>query len=256
MLKKGSKNWHPTPAYAPWTEMQKALEKLRHFRPSRVDIALLQTYGIAPKNERAVVNALKYLRLVDAQGVPTDNLSLVQVKGDYYARNLADLVREAYADLFSRIDLTSALPETIHNYFLAQKVGPTVAAKCSRLFLGLCREAALPLSPALAAPSARERRQPNIRRPLPRNHATETGNGRNGAVVAQVRGETSLDLLQAKMKLFEKLPNFDASWKPESIELVFREFHRLFDRLEDTAEVTQVGEESEVVARSGRRPRR
>jgi len=256
MLKKGSKNWHPTPAYAPWTEMQKALEKLRHFRPSRVDIALLQTYGIAPKNERAVVNALKYLRLVDAQGVPTDNLSLVQVKGDYYARNLADLVREAYADLFSRIDLTSALPETIHNYFLAQKVGPTVAAKCSRLFLGLCREAALPLSPALAAPSARERRQSNTHRSFPRNHATETSNGRHGALPAPVRTDPSPDLLQAKIRLFEKLPNFDASWKPEAIELVFREFHRLFDRLGDAAEVGQAGETSESVARPARRPRR
>lgn len=214
-----------SPPYAPWAEMRETLEKLRGVRPSRVDIAFLQTYGIAPRNERTVINALKYLEIIDSEGVPTDRL--MQLQGGEYVENLGRIVKQAYTNLFERINLKDATLETIHNYFLTQGAAPSVAAKCGRFFIGICKEAGIEISLALATTQSGGRR-----RLLPAAVKSQEQRKRRRPRSRAEREDAVSALLEAKLRLFEKLPKFDASWKPETIELVFKEFHRLADRLE------------------------
>ena len=223
-----------SPAYAPWSEMQATLRRLRGFRPPKVDIAFLRMHRIAPKNERAVVNALRYLGLIDAEGVPTEKLARLQ--GGDYVKGLATVVGEAYADLFQRVDLKDASVETINNYFLTRKVGTSVAPKCTRFFLGICHEAGIEVSRGASEPAeagavhrSRGRALARSSRPSP-SPQRHRGQMEPVGVLAGHRNGTAL--LEAKLRLFEKLPQFDASWKPEAIRLVFQEFHRLADRLE------------------------
>ena len=247
-----------SPPYAPWSEMQATLRRLERFTPPRVDIAFLKMHRIAPKNERAVINALKYLGIIDEEGLPTDRLSTLQ-QGDY-ASELAAIVRHAYTDLLQRVDLRDASTETINNYFLTRKVAPSVAPKCTRFFLGICEEASIEVAPGLAVRGTQgEERTRSRERPTPHTETSPAGRragkepvGRRVAVVTEYRNGATL--LEAKLRLFEKLPNFDASWKPESIQLVFQEFHRLADRLE--GKYTDKDEDGSMLAGKGNETRK
>ncbi|MFC1944180.1 DUF5343 domain-containing protein [Chloroflexota bacterium] len=226
-----------SPPYAPWSEMEKVLKRLRGFRPPCVDIAFLQTHRIAPRNERAVINALKFLGIIDADGVPTELLARLKGGDSEYRENLAAIVKSAYADLFARVDIQDADVQTLRSYFMTQKVGQSVVPKCTRFLIGIAREADMELSLDLneSQPSDRPRalrqESPQVKivgrgeQPRRAVRGSHSSNARRG-----VRDHSTI-LLEAKLKLVEKLPNFDSSWQPEAIELVFREFQKLADRL-------------------------
>lgn len=244
MVERGRKPSQPsTPPYAPWSEMQKVLQRLRGFTPPRVDLSYLRTYGIASHNERAVINALKFLGLINETGVPTPRLPLLQVKGDAYRENLSQIVREVYRDLLERVDLADATPETILNYFRTRRIGGSVAPKCARFFLGIIRETDMARGAMAQAPKravAAEFR--------PEKRPSHPGRAARERLIEKRAQQASkpASLMEAKLKLFEKLPSFDATWKPEAIKLIFEELHRLADRLEEG-----MAEEDKVGARAG-----
>lgn len=55
--------YHPSPG-----AIRRVVEQLRSAFPSIVNADTLKKWGIAPKNESVLLNVIKYLKLVDAEG--------------------------------------------------------------------------------------------------------------------------------------------------------------------------------------------
>lgn len=110
--------------------------------PKKVDADLLQDYGISRGNVFALLSTLKFLNLIDDRGEPTANFDSLQTMGEEYQGNLEQIVRKAYADLFSKFDLTKDSRENIRNYF-ARNYSASQAGKATTLFYGLCSKAGI-----------------------------------------------------------------------------------------------------------------
>lgn len=161
--------------YAPAANVVGVLERVRKVNlPDVVDSDLLRIAGVSEGAMTRVVYALRFLRLTDANGRPTDRLRAIAKAPDEEWRDLlAGVVREAYASDFARLDPAQDSQTRIISAF--KKYGPrSQTGRMVMLYLGLCRAAGVPV---LDAP--RERGQQLARKtaqtvrpraiPAPRN---------------------------------------------------------------------------------------
>lgn len=94
----------PTYPYAqPIGALTAILDQFRKIFPTSVTAATLQSLGIAPKNESYVVNTLRFLGLLDADGNKQDTAAaaFLVYDDDEYRTTLGELVKGAYGALFS-----------------------------------------------------------------------------------------------------------------------------------------------------------
>lgn len=118
--------------------------------PDVVDAKLIKTYGIK-SDPYHVISALRFLGLIDEDGQPTDKYPKIQASGAQFAENLEHIVREAYSDLFAKVPVeTTATREDVENYVRLHGT-PSLASKVATLFIALCQEAGIELSPELAS---------------------------------------------------------------------------------------------------------
>jgi hypothetical protein len=70
--------------------------------PKEVTADTLRRLGVAPKNESYVINVLRFLGVIDAEGKKVDEKTnaFVQHQDEAFQSEFAKLVRDAYADLF------------------------------------------------------------------------------------------------------------------------------------------------------------
>jgi hypothetical protein len=141
----------PKPGYATIKSMQDFFAKIRTLSPSLIDKAFLQANLIAPKNELDVLKTLYFLGVIEADGtVAKEKLQLLQMKGEAFQGNLSAIVNEAYTDVFSTVDLSTAQSdEGLFNYFKKTHTSVQFAKRAVSLFLWLCLEAGIKLSEEL-----------------------------------------------------------------------------------------------------------
>lgn len=75
---------------------------LRKNFPTIVTSDTVKKYGLAPKNESYVINALQFIGIIDEEGKRTDQGSdaFSLHSDEEFAKAFGDLVRKAYSDLF------------------------------------------------------------------------------------------------------------------------------------------------------------
>ena len=130
--------------YVPAATLRSFLEHIRWVTtPKKVDKRLLDDYAIPKPNKSALLSALKFLDLIENDGIPTPAFRHLQSSGDEFRSNLEQVVRKAYADLFIHLDALGSDRERIRNYF-ATNYSPATAKKATILFIDLCKEAGLP----------------------------------------------------------------------------------------------------------------
>jgi hypothetical protein len=90
-----------------------AVNQLRKSFPSQVSADTLKKLGIAPKNESLVMNILRFIGLVDAEGKKAVITNKVFSAGDpEFQVEFGELVKKAYKDLFDLYsDATWKLPQ-------------------------------------------------------------------------------------------------------------------------------------------------
>jgi hypothetical protein len=78
------------------------LTQLRSAFPNKINADTLKKWGIALNNEHSILNTIRFLGLVDADGNKDARATAVFVIHDdvAFGREFADLVQAAYADLF------------------------------------------------------------------------------------------------------------------------------------------------------------
>ena len=132
--------------YAPAANVIAVLERLRRLKlPDVVNADILRIAGVSEGAMGRVLQALRFLRLIDATGRPTDRLGAIARAGDDEWRDLlAGVVREAYASDFARIDPAQDPQQRIVSAF--KRYEPrSQTDRMVMLFLGLARAAGIPV---------------------------------------------------------------------------------------------------------------
>lgn len=95
-------------------------------------------------------SGLRFLHLIDNEGNTTDLFDKLRVSGNAFSKNLGDIIRIAYSNLFDNIVLEHADPESLINYMI-EKYGYSqpLAEGATELFVYFCNKANIPISTAL-----------------------------------------------------------------------------------------------------------
>jgi hypothetical protein len=165
--------------YAPTSNVMAVIDRARRVNlPDRINNDYFEVIGVNEVARGRLLEALRFLRLVDEAGHPTDALRAISRAPDDELRDLlAAAVRDAYADDFARVDpAQDAQPRIIAAFRRYQPRSQT--DRMVMLFLGLCRAAGMPV---LDAP--RERAMHAATRAATRG-PTRAATGTGGAIPA------------------------------------------------------------------------
>lgn len=164
------------PPYGPTQGMIQGLDLLRRTEPSTVNIDFLKNNRIAPGNEYKVVGALRFLGLIDEAGAPTEKARLIKARGVTFTENLRSIIQAAYPELFSSINISTAEPDDIYNYFILKaRLKPEMARKAARFFAQLCQLAELQLSAENKPPESKKIASTNLFRGPKRDGSKSNG---------------------------------------------------------------------------------
>ena len=217
--------------------------------PKKVDAGLLLDYGMPKGNVGALVSALKFLGLVQDNGTSTPAFNMIQTGGEEFRANLEEIVRRAYADVFSRLDPSRDSREKIRNYF-ARNYSPAISNKATILFLDLCKEAGIPVAeettPTLKHVGRSPSKQLTKRSDTKTKHEIPSVQDEQKPSVATLT-EDELQRMYVR-RLIENITTPDTSGKDaEAIEADAKLFEAQLDRIERLLKVGK-GEEKEESA--------
>lgn len=87
----------------------KTIEQFRKTLPPSITAATLKKLGIAPNNESYVLNTLRFLGFIDAEGKRTEHAPRIfnQHPEEAFARAMEPVVKEAYSEIFDLHGLDS-----------------------------------------------------------------------------------------------------------------------------------------------------
>jgi hypothetical protein len=209
------------PPYLSYRAWQKLLGELRaNNPPSRFDSSYFDGLKITKSHRSMVRGALLFLDLMTSDGRPTSKLhQLVKSEGEVRKAVLADVVRSAYAPLFTdkSMDVSRATRAQIKEYFDSQGASGDIGRKCLTFFCAVCKEANIALSPHLRKPVARD-----TKRQISGNGTVGQKSGRP----VRTGGGSAWD------KLLDKFPSFNPQWSDEVMIKWFDAFKYLKKTLE------------------------
>lgn len=212
------------PPYVSYRTFQNFLEGLQQGIPARIDRSYWSD-RLSGSTGIQLMSALRFLRLIDANGVPTSQLKLLaSVKGSQRAEILKQVATEAFSFLMQgSFDLQSStyaqLQEAFHNTF---ELTDGVSRKCVKFFVEMASAADMPLSPFIAK-RLRSARSASGTKTVPKK--TE-GRTVRKSIVPQRLEEIPIQASWEKM-LLAKFPTFDPTWTDE----VKLKWFEAFDKL-------------------------
>lgn len=126
------------------------LDLAKRIKIEKVDIQFIKNHKISSKgNESKIVTGLKFLGLIKEDGSATDKMKDIGLAGEESQKNLENIVRKAYSELFDTIkNFEEAKPEDIVNCFRGDSYGmaPSTAKKAARVFVFLAEKSGVTLS--------------------------------------------------------------------------------------------------------------
>lgn len=131
--------------YPPPSNVISILSRLRNRNlPEVVDAEYLRDASVPEGTNSRTLFALRFLGCIVGAGEPTPALRSIAISTDEeYMATLAELIREAYSEVFVSVDPSQDDQRTIVNFFRRY----TPASQRERMvifFLGMCREASIP----------------------------------------------------------------------------------------------------------------
>ncbi|MFA5887381.1 MAG: hypothetical protein WC852_01580 [Candidatus Nanoarchaeia archaeon] len=140
------------PPYIPIVWLNRFFELIKRVRLEKISGQVISQYNIAtPGNTSKVVSALKFLNIIDSNGIIVDsNLNGLKLEGESRIRELKRIVETAYSRLFENLNLNTARKEDIINYFISEfQFSSFQAIGATKFFLYLANESGIKLSPEL-----------------------------------------------------------------------------------------------------------
>jgi hypothetical protein len=212
------------PPYVSYRTFQNFLEGLQNGVPSRIDRSYWSD-RLSGSTGTQLMSALRFLRLIDANNVPTSQLkSLAQASGGQRAEMLKQVAAEAFSFLMQgTLDLQSStyaqLQEAFDNTF---ELTDGVSRKCVKFFVEMANAAGIPLSPFISK-RLRTARSSSGTKIVPKK---VEGRVSRKVVVPQQTEEVPFQTPWERM-LLAKFPTFDPTWTDE----VKLKWFEAFDKL-------------------------
>lgn len=144
-----------SPPYTAYSTLQGFLSSLRENGgvPSRIDKSLLSKKSGSA--QAAILSALKSLKLIDEEGVPTQALNNLIDASDQetYLRELRKVLESTYPFLTDgSIDLTKATTAQLEQKFRDFQIRGSTVVKAMAFFITVAKEVGIQLSPYIKVP--------------------------------------------------------------------------------------------------------
>ena len=212
------------PPYVSYRTFQNFLEGLQQGIPARIDRSYWSD-RLSGSTGTQLMSALRFLRLIDANNVPTSQLKLLaSTKGSQRMDILKQVATDAFGFLIQgSLDLQSStyaqLQEAFDNTF---ELTDGVSRKCVKFFVEMASAAGMPLSPFISK-RLRSARSSSGTKTMPKKIE---GRANRKSTVPQHPEEIPLQMPWDKM-LLAKFPTFDPTWTDE----VKLKWFEAFDKL-------------------------
>ena len=212
-----------TPPYVAYRTLKNFLRSLSQAIPSRIDKSVMPSMAGGVRSQ--LLQALKYLNLIEANGAPKEKLPmLVKSEGAEYQKILREVLNAAYPFLKSKeIDLNTATMNLLDEQFSKLATGGTVQ-KCITFFIPAAKDAGIPLSPFIKEPGKRTLSNNRPKKPRIKPGAHTEGQGTTNSEA------TSSQPLSWHELLLSKFPSFDPSWPDEVKANWFISFNELMQK--------------------------
>jgi hypothetical protein len=129
---------------------ERFLAVIQRQNPSIIDASFVSQ--IAPSNEGKLLAQLKFLHVVDEQGKPTQQLSMLNMVGDEQKKAFQEIAQESYRDLFGEVKIEKAVPDDLVNFFIRKySFTRDKAVNAAKFFLYLTEKGSVRVSPELSA---------------------------------------------------------------------------------------------------------
>ncbi|MDP2932421.1 MAG: DUF5343 domain-containing protein [Chloroflexota bacterium] len=215
------------PPYVSYRTFRNFIDGLQEVTPARIDRSY---WGdrLSGSTGTQLMAALRFLGLVDANGIPTARLKgLAAARGEHRNELLREMTTEAFGFLtLSSFDMQTAtsaqLQEVFHYTF--QLTGD-VGRKCIKFFVALASDAGMPLSPFITKRFRISHGNTGTKTATRRSTARTS----RSAVVPQSMEEVPLRKSWDEM-LITKFPTFDPTWSDEVKLKWFEAFDELLKR--------------------------
>ncbi len=200
------------PPYVSYRTFHNFIERLQQRIPSRIDRSYWGDI-LSGSTGTQLMAALRFLRLIDANGKPTARLEpLVMSRGEPRAKLLRELTADTYDFVVKGpLDLESATYAQLGEIFSSTfQMTDDVSRKCVKFFIAMSGDAGMPLSPFITR----------------RTRATYTGTGTK-RTVKKASGRTNRNALVPQAveempenfswhsMLLSKFPDFDPAWSDD-----------------------------------------
>jgi hypothetical protein len=221
------RNKKRSPPYVSYRSFLTLLEELQRGMPARIDRSY---WGdkFSGSTGTQLMSALRFLNLVDSNGVPTVQLKeLTGSRGAVKAGILKKISQESFTFLMSNtFEPEKATYAQLEEVFKeVYQVDRDVARKCIKFFTEITGEAGIELSPFITKKS-KTTRPVQIQEKIPKKIGTRTN--QNAIIPQQV--EIIPHSMSWKELLLTKFPNFDPTW-PNDVQLKwFEAFDELLKR--------------------------
>lgn len=131
------------PPYLSVTKLVRLLEVISTRNLPKVGVTELDNYGIIGTDRYIALSALKFLGIIDDQGIPTSRMKQLQLKGEARATALKEIVQASYKKLFDTVSEPYQLDgnELINDFQTGYGASPRIAKVAVPAFLFLCEEA-------------------------------------------------------------------------------------------------------------------
>ena len=133
-----------------------AITQLRKSFPKSVDADTLKKLSIAPSNEGYIINILRYIGAIDAEGNRTEKAAAVFSKpDDEFAKDFEEMIKSVYSDLFELhgVEAWKLPPDKLKAFFRsADQTSDLVGRHQANTFLSLASFAGHGGSPDAAKP--------------------------------------------------------------------------------------------------------
>jgi hypothetical protein len=211
-------NQGPLPPYVAYSTWKKLVRDLGQNVPARLDSSYYEGLKLSGSTRSALKSALVYLGLSDREGHPTDTLQqLVKLEGETRKSMLQAVTKQAYNNLFTKLDLNRATSAQLKEYFKNLGMSKDIGRKCVSFFLAIADESGIHLSPHLreAIPGTRGKKA-----------TTKTSPRKGDGLAVPFEPPNYLAPL-----LINKFPNFDPAWPQDTKHKWFDDFVHLVNKL-------------------------
>jgi hypothetical protein len=211
------------PPYGSFVTFQSFLKGLKAGIPGRIDKSVMT--NLSGGVQASILPALKYFKLIDGNGIPTDKLApLVNSEGAEYQKALKGVLAQAYPFLSSSsFKLETATSKQLDDEFDKLAGGDTVR-KCVTFFIPAAKAAGLTLSPYIKEPKKRTVTNGRTKKPKPASAAPGAAQPAPIATPEQPAAMTWHQLL------LSKFPSFDPTWTDEVKAKWFESFNDLMKK--------------------------